>query len=106
MLQIRKRDDRYRMQTGWLDARWHLSFDRYYDPENVQFGPLCVFNDDVIDREELAAGDAARRGGMERVRLEGEGRVLLIDLPLVDDAERSLLVGAAEGGSARGLAGC
>src|SRR5262249_23058438 len=33
---------------GWLDTRWHFSFDTYYDPANMNWGPLRVFNDDVI----------------------------------------------------------
>jgi len=51
MFQIRKSEDHFRMRSGWLDARWHFSFDRYYDPENLNFGPLRVFNDDVIAGE-------------------------------------------------------
>ena len=48
MLNIVKADDRFTMNAGWLLARWHFSFDRYYDPENMGFGPLRVFNHDVI----------------------------------------------------------
>ncbi|HEX5040103.1 MAG TPA: pirin family protein [Candidatus Limnocylindria bacterium] len=33
---------------GWFDARWHFSFDRYTDPEQMGVGPLRVFNDDRI----------------------------------------------------------
>jgi redox-sensitive bicupin YhaK (pirin superfamily) len=33
---------------GWFRARWHFSFDTYYDPEYVQFGTLRVFNDDRL----------------------------------------------------------
>lgn len=33
---------------GWLQARWLFSFSNYYDPSNVQFGTLRVFNDDII----------------------------------------------------------
>ena len=33
---------------GWLDARHHFSFARYYNPTRVQFGTLRVINDDVI----------------------------------------------------------
>lgn len=51
MYQIRKRDQHFAYRNGWLDARWHFSFSHYHDPENVQFGPLRVFNDDVIDGE-------------------------------------------------------
>lgn len=33
---------------GWFRARWHFSFDTYYDPEYMQFGTLRVFNDDRL----------------------------------------------------------
>lgn len=48
MLDITRSADRYNLKTDWLDAKWHFSFGDYYDPQNVQFGPLRVFNNDVI----------------------------------------------------------
>ena len=48
MLDIRKANDRYTLNAGWLLARWHFSFDHYHDPEHMQFGPLRVFNHDVV----------------------------------------------------------
>lgn len=48
MLDIVRSDQRYSMDAGWLQANWHFSFDSYYDPDNVQFGPLRVFNNDVV----------------------------------------------------------
>jgi hypothetical protein len=33
---------------GWFRARWHFSFDTYFDPEYVSFGTLRVFNDDRL----------------------------------------------------------
>jgi redox-sensitive bicupin YhaK (pirin superfamily) len=40
--------DRFRNNAGWLDARWHFSFDSYHEPNNTHWGALRVFNDDVI----------------------------------------------------------
>ncbi|MBI4589476.1 MAG: pirin family protein [Candidatus Rokubacteria bacterium] len=40
--------ERYHHETDWLSTYWHFSFDHYYDPANVSFGPLRVFNDDVV----------------------------------------------------------
>jgi redox-sensitive bicupin YhaK (pirin superfamily) len=40
--------DRYHLESDWLSAYWLFSFDRYYDPRNVQFGPLRVFNHDTV----------------------------------------------------------
>lgn len=33
---------------GWLDAKHHFSFANYYDPQRMGWGPIRVWNDDVI----------------------------------------------------------
>jgi quercetin 2,3-dioxygenase len=33
---------------GWLQATFHFSFAEYYNPDNMNFGPLRVLNDDNI----------------------------------------------------------
>ena len=33
---------------GWLNAKHHFSFAEYYDPENMSWGSLRVWNDDEI----------------------------------------------------------
>lgn len=48
MTQIIRAGDRYHHDAGWLSTYWHFSFDHYHDPANIQFGPLRVFNDDVV----------------------------------------------------------
>lgn len=48
MVQVIPSAARHRADFGWLTTRWHFSFDSYYDPNNVQWGPLRVFNDDVV----------------------------------------------------------
>jgi redox-sensitive bicupin YhaK (pirin superfamily) len=47
-LSIREADTIWHEQGGWFDARWHFSFDRYRDPEQMGVGALRVFNDDRI----------------------------------------------------------
>ena len=47
-LTIREADTIWHEEGGWFDARWHFSFDRYRDPEQVGVGALRVFNDDRI----------------------------------------------------------
>ncbi|MFN0123522.1 MAG: pirin family protein [Blastocatellia bacterium] len=47
-MQIIRAADRFHMDGGWLSAYWLFSFDRYYDPNNMSFGPLRVFNHDTI----------------------------------------------------------
>src|SRR2546421_8752445 len=48
MISIIPSDQRYHADHGWLDTKWHFSFSDYYDPNNMNFGPLRVFNDDII----------------------------------------------------------
>lgn len=48
MFEIIKAADRFHLESDWLSAYWLFSFDRYYDPQNVSFGPLRVFNDDTV----------------------------------------------------------
>jgi quercetin 2,3-dioxygenase len=48
MFNIIRSEERYHADFGWLETRWHFSFGDYYDPENVNFGALRVFNDDII----------------------------------------------------------
>jgi hypothetical protein len=47
-MQIIKAKYRYHLESDWLSAYWLFSFDRYYDPDNMNFGPLRVFNHDTI----------------------------------------------------------
>jgi redox-sensitive bicupin YhaK (pirin superfamily) len=48
MVRIDRQDQRYHFRNDWLSAYWHFSFDHYYDPARVSFGPLRVFNDDTV----------------------------------------------------------
>lgn len=34
---------------GWLKSKFHFSFARYYNPDNMGFGVLRVVNDDLVD---------------------------------------------------------
>lgn len=47
-MQIIRAKDRFHLESDWLSAYWLFSFDRYYDPKNMQFGPLRVFNHDTV----------------------------------------------------------
>jgi len=47
-MQIIRAKDRFHLESDWLSAYWLFSFDRYYDPNNMMFGPLRVFNHDWI----------------------------------------------------------
>jgi redox-sensitive bicupin YhaK (pirin superfamily) len=41
-------EDRYHADHGWLQTHWHFSFGDYFDPENMHWSALRVFNDDII----------------------------------------------------------
>jgi redox-sensitive bicupin YhaK (pirin superfamily) len=48
MITIIPSEKRYHADFGWLQTRWHFSFGDYFDPKNVNWSALRVFNDDVI----------------------------------------------------------
>ncbi len=48
MIDVRRREEIYHKEGGWFAASWHFSFDEYYDPQNMGFGSLRVFNDDRL----------------------------------------------------------
>jgi len=47
-IDIIRAQDRHFTDFGWLQTYWLFSFASYYDPHNIQFGALRVFNDDVV----------------------------------------------------------
>lgn len=48
MIEIINANDRHFSDFGWLKTYWLFSFSTYFDPHNIQFGALRVFNDDII----------------------------------------------------------
>jgi quercetin 2,3-dioxygenase len=48
MIQVIPSNERYHADHGWLSTHWHFSFSDYYDPRNMNWSKLRVFNDDVI----------------------------------------------------------
>lgn len=48
MIDVRKAGSRYTADHGWLKSNFSFSFADYYDPDNMGFGPLRVFNDDRV----------------------------------------------------------
>jgi redox-sensitive bicupin YhaK (pirin superfamily) len=49
VIKVIKSEERHHQNFGWLDTRWHFSFDTYHDPANTHWGALRVFNDDVVE---------------------------------------------------------
>jgi quercetin 2,3-dioxygenase len=52
MIRLITASQRYEAQVeGWLRSHYLFSFADYYDPENMEFGPLRVFNDDYVNKK-------------------------------------------------------
>lgn len=47
-IELRPRASIFHAEGGWFSANWHFSFDHYYDPANMGWGALRVFNDDRL----------------------------------------------------------
>ncbi|WP_373232674.1 pirin family protein [Cohnella sp.] len=52
MITIQRAGERYSADNGWLKSNFSFSFADFYDPNNSQFGPLRVLNDDWIAASE------------------------------------------------------
>ncbi|WP_027410507.1 pirin family protein [Anoxybacteroides tepidamans] len=48
MIRIYPANQRYHANHGWLNSYFSFSFAEYFDPDNMNFGPLRVLNDDVV----------------------------------------------------------
>ncbi|PSR52933.1 pirin family protein [Adhaeribacter arboris] len=48
MVKIINAEDRHFSTAGWLKSHFLFSFADYYDPNNMNYGPLRVFNDDYV----------------------------------------------------------
>ena len=48
MITVIRSQERHHADMGWLSTYWHFSFADYYDPANMNWGGLRVFNDDVV----------------------------------------------------------
>src|SRR6266700_3236167 len=47
-IRVRRDEEIWREEGEWFSARWHFSFDRYSDPDQMGWGNMRVFNDDRL----------------------------------------------------------
>ncbi|MFC3883897.1 pirin family protein [Bacillus songklensis] len=48
MIQVYREQDRFKANHGWLQSAFSFSFAEYFDPNNLNFGPMRVLNDDIV----------------------------------------------------------
>jgi quercetin 2,3-dioxygenase len=48
MIKIYPAESRFTSDHGWLKSNFSFSFAEYYDPNNMNFGPMRVLNDDIV----------------------------------------------------------
>ncbi|MDE1826988.1 MAG: pirin family protein [Thaumarchaeota archaeon] len=48
MIQTIKANEHHKSEMDWLSTCYHFSFADYFDPKKMNYGPLRVFNDDII----------------------------------------------------------
>jgi redox-sensitive bicupin YhaK (pirin superfamily) len=47
-IDVRRADDRFKTDFGWLDSKHSFSFGHHYDRDNTHHGLLLVNNDDIV----------------------------------------------------------
>jgi len=48
VIKIIRANEHYKGEHDWLTTYHHFSFGAYYNPDKMSFGPLRVFNDDIV----------------------------------------------------------
>lgn len=72
MINIYPASSRHSSDHGWLQSNFSFSFGDYYDPNNTEFGPLRVFNDDVIAGHRGFGAHPHREMEIVSIVLEGQ----------------------------------
>jgi redox-sensitive bicupin YhaK (pirin superfamily) len=72
MIQVHPAESRYSADHGWLNSNFSFSFADYYDPNNLNFGPLRVFNDDVVQPSKGFGAHPHREMEIVSVVLKGQ----------------------------------
>jgi quercetin 2,3-dioxygenase len=73
MIKIIKSNEHYHNEEDWLSTYWHFSFAHYQDPHKMNFRPLRVFNDDII--QPATGFDFHPHRDMEIITYVSEGKL-------------------------------
>ena len=74
MLELRRSRDRGYDDHGWLRSYYTFSFADYYDPEQVDFGPLKVMNQDRVKPGRAYPSEQRRDAEVLTYLIDGELR--------------------------------
>jgi quercetin 2,3-dioxygenase len=72
MIKIIKSNEHYHNEEDWFSTYWHFSFAHYQDPHKMNFRPLRVFNDDII--QPATGFDFHPHRDMEIITYVGKGK--------------------------------
>jgi len=72
MIRVIRANERHFTDFEWLQTYWLFSFSEYYDPDNIQWGALRVFNDDVVQPQSGFGTHPHEEMEIITVVLEGE----------------------------------
>jgi quercetin 2,3-dioxygenase len=73
MIKIIKSNEHYHNEEDWLSTYWHFSFAHYQDPHKMNFRPLRVFNNDII--QPATGFDFHPHRDMEIITYVSEGKL-------------------------------
>ncbi|MGX9134889.1 pirin family protein [Rummeliibacillus sp. JY-2-4R] len=72
MIQVNPSSKRFLATSDWQESHFSFSFGPYYDKENIQFGPLRVLNDDIIQPDKGFGIHPHRDAEIISIVLKGE----------------------------------
>jgi quercetin 2,3-dioxygenase len=72
MIHVFPAESRFSTDHGWLQSKFSFSFAEYYDPNNMNFGPMRVLNDDVIQPQTGFGAHPHREMEIVTVVLKGQ----------------------------------
>ncbi len=72
MIKVFKKSDGHSASNDWVESHFSFSFGNYYDPENVNFGPMRVLNDDTIQPNKGFGIHPHREAEVVSIAIEGQ----------------------------------